>query len=209
MAKRRKTKQTTNQVKAEQTPKIAQAPSKGIFTAEQAKTEHKHSPRLAKALRDVLDPSIPVTDFGCGKGDYIRHLKNHGYSVIGYEGTPELAEDGLIETKDVSVKMKSELFGNVLCLEVIEHIEKEREDVIITNLVEATRNGCRLIISWAIEGQGGCGHVNERDGNYVIPRIEKEGFEYSLTATRKLREEAGKDLWWFKKSVYVFDRIGQ
>lgn len=183
--------------------------SKGIFTAEQAKTEHRHSPRLAKALRGVLDPSIPVSDFGCGKGEYIRHLKNHGYSVLGFEGTPELADGDLVKTTDISLPMEFSFGNNVLCLEVIEHIEKSREATVIANLVDAVKDGGKLIISWAVEGQGGCGHINERNADYVIPRIEKEGFKWNVRETGVLRENAGADLWWFKKSIYVFDKIGK
>lgn len=182
--------------------------SQGIFTAEQAKTEHKHSPRLAKALRDAIDPSQPVFDFGCGKGEYIQHLKNFGYSVKGYEGTPELAKKHLIETKDVSVKMSApKKKGTVICLEVIEHIEKSREEAVIDNLVNACSR--MLILSWAVKGQGGCGHVNEQDSRYVIARIESEGFEMNRQLSQQLRDLAGADLWWFKKSIYVFDKTGE
>lgn len=189
--------------------KTKTTPSKGIFTAKQTETEHHHSPRLAKALRGVLNPAIPVGDFGCGKGEYIRYLKNWGYSVLGFEGTPELAEDGLIETADISLPMKWSDIGNVLCLEVIEHIEKSREDAVIANLVDAVKDGGKLIISWAVEGQGGCGHINERNSDHAIPRIEKEGFKLDADSTWNLRKEAGKDLWWFKKSIYVFDKVGK
>lgn len=184
--------------------------SKGIFTEEQAKTEHQHSPRLAKALRGILDPKLPVSDFGCGRGEYIRHLKNFGQTVMGYEGTLSLFDAAVpVLTYDISHPMaEGDIKGHVLCLEVIEHIEKSREKTVIENLKQSVSDDGLLIISWAVEGQGGCGHINERNPDYVIPRIEKEGFKLNASLTDELRREAGADLWWFKKSIYVFQKVG-
>lgn len=181
--------------------------SKGIFTPQQAKKEHKHSPRLANELAKVLPLNHHVYDFGCGRGDYIKKLQQLGFRVTGYEGTEgmsKLTGFELIKQADITKPIKTKK-GSVICLEVLEHIEPELTDAAISNLVNACSG--RMVLSWAVVGQGGCGHVNEQNATHVIPRIEQEGFELNESLSKQLREVAGADLWWFKGSIYVFDKI--
>jgi hypothetical protein len=181
----------------------------GIFTPEQAKTEHHTSRRLAVELTKILPSNRPIIDYGCGKGEYIARLAALGFKCTGYEGTKGIDElaafKGIIQA-DLTKPLGKRPKGSVLCLEVAEHIDKKHEDTFIQNITENCTG--RLILSWAIKGQGGCGHVNEQDSDYVIPRIEKEGFELNGHLSNHLRGHAGADLWWFKNSIYVFDRKG-
>lgn len=184
-----------------------------IFTFEDAKTQHKHSQKLAFELRFILpwvkDNKLnPVIDFGCGTGYYISELFKKGYKIYGIEGTEGIEQIAFykpILQYDISKHVNLGVKGSVICLEVIEHIPKEKEKQVLENL----HNHCngKLIISWAVKGQGGHGHVNEQDEDYVIPTIEKMGYKFKKTATENIRRAAGKDLWWFKKSIYVFDKI--
>ena len=181
----------------------------GIFTLDEAKIEHHSSKRLAHQLATVLPKNTPVIDYGCGKGTYIAHLSERGFECTGFEGTVGIEDlagfKGIIQadlTKPIGDRPK----GSVICLEVAEHIDAKYEDVLIKNITENCTG--RIILSWAVKGQGGCGHVNEQDSDYVIQRIEKEGFELNGQLSNHLRGHAGADLWWFKKSIYVFDRIG-
>lgn len=181
----------------------------GIFTLKEAKTEHRFSSRLAKELIRILPINRYVTDFGCGRGQYLSVLADHGFKCMGIEGADGIKEVAAFDnirkhdlTKPIKFKVKE---GTSICLEVLEHIPEEFEDIAIENVV-STCTG-RLILSWAVEGQGGCGHVNERNADYVIDRIEQEGFAYEPNLSTILRDKAGSELWWFKKSIYVFDRV--
>lgn len=179
-----------------------------IFTFEDAQTQHKHSKRLAMALAFGLPKKQPVIDFGCGQGFYIAELAKRNFEVYGLEGTPDIEKISFykpILQADISHPIELIEYGSVICLEVIEHIPKEKEQQVLENL----HNHCngKLMISWAVKGQGGHGHVNEQDAGYVIPTIEKMGYTYNRIQTDQLRMEGGKDLWWFKKSIYVFDKI--
>lgn len=181
----------------------------GIFTLDEAKIEHHSSKRLAHQLATVLPKNTPVIDYGCGKGTYIAHLSERGFECTGFEGTvgiEDLADFKGIIQSDLTKPMGERPKGSVICLEVAEHIDAKYEDVLIKNITENCTG--KLIISWAVIGQGGCGHVNEQNAHYVIPRIEKEGFKFNARQSDKLRTFAGADLWWFKKSIYVFDRVG-
>jgi hypothetical protein len=80
------------------------------------------------------------------------------------------------------------------------------ENIFLRNLVNLSSE--RIIISWAIEGQGGCGHVNERNNDYVINRFKDKGFEYIVEATDFLRTCVAEcPCFWFKNTIMVFDKI--
>ena len=136
-------------------------------------------------------------------------LKGAGFRCCGIEGTKEIKELASFDdirihdlSKPIKFKLKQ---GTSICLEVLEHIPEEFEDIAIENVTKSCTG--KLILSWALEGQGGCGHVNERNSDYVIDRIEKEGFKYKPNLSNVLRDKAGSELWWFRKSIYVFDRV--
>lgn len=178
-----------------------------IWNLDDAKEQHKHSKRLAAALGYILPKDKPVSDFGCGKGSYLAELVNKGFQCYGYEGTKginEIADFKNIIECDLSKPFATTIKGSVLCFEVAEHIPKEFEATLIDNITNAA--DMFLIISWAVKGQGGFGHVNEQNENYVVPLIESKGFQYNAGLSNYLRNEGGAELWWFKKSIYVFTR---
>jgi len=179
-----------------------------IWTLADAKTQHQYSPKLAYALSRIIPTKVPVYDFGCGKGDYISYLSSKGFKTVGYEGTEgiqELSNHKVpIHRQDLTIPFTVQEKGTVICLEVAEHIPAHLEGQLINNIVNACSNV--LILSWAVKGQGGHGHVNEQNSDYVIPRIESEGFIYSGSKSLSLRSYGGKDLWWFDKSIYYFTK---
>jgi hypothetical protein len=178
----------------------------GIWDIKEASKEHKHSPRLAKGIESILPKNTPVNDFGCGKGSYIAYLQSKGYTCTGYEGTPDIESISdfhpilPIDLSNPFVVTKA----NTICLEVAEHIPKDFEDIFVENLASNTDKV--LILSWGVKGQGGHGHVNEQNKDYVVKLFTDKGFTYNVPYTVKLRNEGGKELWWFKNSIYVFTR---
>lgn len=182
-----------------------------IWDIETAKKEHQYSPALAVAMKKILPSKTPVVDLGCGKGTYLKYLSLFNYQCIGVEGTPDITEiadfDGPILTLDLSVPQPelSKFTGsNVICLEVAEHIPPEQEMIFLENIFRI--DPPILILSWALKGQGGTGHHNEQNAPYVLQRMAEFNRKYQEIDTRKLRNEGGKDLWWFQKSIYVFTK---
>ena len=178
-----------------------------IWPLEIARIEHKFSPRLAYYLAYYLPKKSYVYDFGCGLGTYLRYLSAKKYHCTGYEGTKGIKKisdfENIIEadlTKPIQVPHK----GSVICLEVAEHIKPENETAFIDNIVNAVDK--YLILSWAVPGQGGTGHHNERDSAYVIDLFAKHGFRLGKIKRSTMRHHAGLDLWWFKKSIYFFEK---
>jgi hypothetical protein len=89
----------------------------------------------------------------------------------------------------------------VLSLEVAEHLPVQYEDIFINNLDKLNKKG--IVLSWALEGQGGDGHVNEKNNNYVKEKFKKLGYLNDVNAENKLRN-ATTNAWWFKKTIMVF-----
>lgn len=178
----------------------------GIWDVNTAIWGHVHSLALAKGLNDVLDKSKSVIDLGCGIGFYSEYLEKRGHSVYSYEGTPGIEAIALtrpIYPIDLSSYNEFGNKGQVICLEVGEHIPEEFEDVFIDNITKACDS--TLIISWAIHGQGGDGHVNCRDNDYIIRKIEEKGFTYDPASSNYLRAHAS-NCTWFKNTIMVFGR---
>jgi hypothetical protein len=62
-----------------------------------------------------------------------------------------------------------------------------------------------LILSWALPGQGGCGHLNEQPNEYVIEQMLEKGFAFDEGESLKLR--ATVRWWWFENTLMVFRNI--
>jgi 2-polyprenyl-3-methyl-5-hydroxy-6-metoxy-1,4-benzoquinol methylase len=172
-------------------------------------TGHIHDLSLAEALASYLliTGHKTVVDFGCGMGDYARAFKALNLTVEAFDGNPntEALTQGIGRVLDLSkpfyLKKK---FDAVLSLEVGEHIPAEFEDLFITNITKHVRK--TLIISWAIEGQGGSGHVNCRNNDYIIATVFERGFKYNKKATEELRK-AATNASWFGYTLLVFNRV--
>lgn len=178
-----------------------------IWNLDDAKNQHQHSIRLAVSLTNLLPKDSPVLDFGCGKGTYLKHLSDSGFDCHGFEGTKgiaEIADFKNISECDLSKPFDAGMTGTVLCFEVAEHIPKEFEGTLLSNITRHCNEW--LVLSWAVKGQGGFGHVNEQNASYVINKLQSLGFVHQAPISNVLRNEAGRDLWWFKKSIYVFKR---
>ena len=55
---------------------------------------------------------------------------------------------------------------------------------------------------WAVKGQGGTGHFNEQNNDYIKRIFAQLGWYNDLEAENQLREQATVS--WFKNTVMVF-----
>ena len=171
-------------------------------------TGHLHDDRLMGGLiRFARGNKISrVIDFGCGMGDYVKGFRRVGLEAYGYDGNPNTEEltGGLGETLDLSEPFNLTHIGGrndlVISLEVGEHIPVDYEDIFIDNLVRNSANV--LILSWAIPGQEGLGHVNCRENGYIIWKLGEKGLRYDERWSGILRRTSR--LPWFRKTIMVF-----
>lgn len=170
----------------------------GIFCSELHETQY-NSPHLAEWLKGNLNPSVHVHDLGCGNGFIVDELEAAGFNVTGYEGDP--VNPGHIRhdlTQPLTVTP-----AQTVCIEVAEHIPAEHESAFIANLAASTAGGELCVISWAIPGQPGRGHVNCLIGQEVVNKMADAGFGFETEKTVDIRREV-TDLHWLARTLLVF-----
>lgn len=171
-------------------------------------TGHIFDEKLCNSIISFLkeEKAQNLVDFGCGHGLYTKAINSYGITTDGYDGNPntEKISDGFGKVLDLSEKVNlQKKFDFVMSLEVGEHIPAIYEENFIYNLDQHNKNG--IILSWAIRGQGGDGHFNEKDNEEVIEIFKKLNYNYDIVASSKLRQ--GATLYWFKNTIMVFRRI--
>jgi len=169
---------------------------------------HTCSIRLTNWIINYLkDQKEKLTyDFGCGNGQYLAKLRDAGFSnLVGFEGKiPVFKEFEDIRQQDLSVPFKLPQTGNCIFLEVAEHVPAVYEDTLLTNIANACDD--KLIMSWAVRGQGGWGHVNCINNDEAIVKVANRGFEYLPEDTASVRDSlsAVDDCHWFKNTTLIF-----
>lgn len=191
--------------------------STGIWNQKEADTGHIFSYRLAQYITSLLNKETALYDMGCGKGAYIKYFQDMGFkNVLGIEG--ERLKD--FESENILVQdLTNELNlafvtdfdfpqmpGNVICLEVAEHIPAGHTDMFLKNICDQVLTGHRLILSWAIPGQEGYGHVNCQHNIWVINEIEKRGFKFHYPETAQARHVIESHCNWFKNTLLIFHK---
>lgn len=179
----------------------------GIWNLEMAKKHHIYDPVLAGAIGNMFKPKR-VADLGCGTGIYCRIFEAFGWKVDGYEGTPGIIEMGIydnIHLLDLSQPISGvdTEYDLVICLEVGEHIPKKYENIFINNVSKFVTK--YLVLSWAIPGQGGKGHFNERENKYIMRKLGEKGLHTHKRKSKVLRYYS--TLKWFKNTIMVMEKI--
>tara|TARA_R100001594_G_scaffold5806_1_gene17341 strand:- start:9801 stop:10409 length:609 start_codon:yes stop_codon:yes gene_type:complete len=147
--------------------------------------------------------SKTIADMGCGWARYTKDLRKNGLSCDGFDGNPNVHSNtgGLGKLLDLSKPVVFETkYDWILSLEVGEHIPKEYERIFINNLHENSVFG--IVLSWAIPGQRGAGHFNERSNAYIKDVFSKLGYKSDLDQEIRLRKAAS--VRWFKNGLMVF-----
>lgn len=182
--------------------------SNGYWEGLEASLQHVYDPSLGDSLTKFFknENVNSLVDFGCGMGNYVKTFQENDINAIGFDGnpnTPELTKN-LCKVLDLSVPTKfNEPFDWVMSLEVGEHLPKKFEDIFIQNLHNNNKYG--IVISWAVKGQGGYGHFNEQNNDYIKSKICKLGYVNDIKSENKLRNDSS--LWWFKNTIMVFRKM--
>lgn len=145
-----------------------------------------------------------VYDFGCGTGEYLLRLHEFDKSIsaTGFEGHTTDGVFNNIAKRDLSQPFKIDPVDLVLSIEVGEHIPKQYESNFFDNISIHAKS--HVILSWAIEGQGGVGHVNCQNNNYVIDQMLMRGWDYQEEISTEIRNNMPDN--WLKNTVMVFTK---
>lgn len=168
---------------------------------------HIFDENLAQEIVHILqDHEInSVVDLGCGDGSYVAFLRENGISCIGFDGNPDVHKltKGLGVTLDLALPISRFMSAQaVICLEVGEHIPQEFEDTLIDNITWVASD--MVVMSWAVPGQGGHGHVNCQTNEHITEQMKIRGFTRREDLEKEPREKCSAP--WFKNTFMVFQR---
>lgn len=142
-------------------------------------------------------------DFGCGHGKYTLELNKNEIKCSGYDGNPytkNIANE-FCDVLDLTTDFNLDKKDLVISLEVGEHIPEKYENHLIERLKKHSKK--YIILSWAVEGQGGDGHVNCKNNNYIKSKFEDD-FINLIDDENIFRENC--ELPWFKNTIMIFKR---
>lgn len=150
-----------------------------------------------------------IYDFGCGLGQYCQRLSERGFTKLqGFEGAPHAYNVfPNIKQQDLTIPFSLKEKGNVIFLEVAEHIPAQFENVMLNNIADACDD--KLVMSWAVRGQAGWGHVNCLNNDEAIARVTAKGFIYLADETSQARSRIPNNdpCPWFKNTTLVFKKV--
>lgn len=177
----------------------------GYWFGEDTTGEHHFDAPLAERLARFFkeEEATSVLDLGCGPGLYVKLLKERNIECEGYDGNPNTVQitNGLGKVADLTKPLNlGKVYDWVLCLEVGEHIPKKYEQALLDNM--HLHNAKGIVLSWALKGQGGFGHFNEQNNDYVKKIMAQKGYVNDQGAEQILRTAA--QFPWFKNTIMVF-----
>jgi hypothetical protein len=166
-------------------------------------------PNAIKVLNDHFKPTS-VIDVGCANGIHLKAFKDLGVQdLFGIEGTVHWASY-IEENHGDKYKIldfreplhPTRTYDLVLCLEVLEHLEKSAARQAVINLISL---GSTLCISANPSG-GGHYHVNPQPRDYWIKLFEKHGVKYQQAESEHLEKKFSNIQCsaWFKENLKVF-----
>lgn len=175
--------------------------------------EHAVDERVLDSIICLLEREFrsppKIIDLGCGRCDYVNGLLSHGFDVVGVDGNPATGEycsdPERILIRDLSKPLDlDQQFDFVMCLEVGEHIPAQFEDALFQNMDRLCRSGGIVLLSWAVEGQPGYGHVNCHNNAYVKSKFYAMGYENAVEHEDIFRQQT--QLWWFRDTLMLFKK---
>jgi SAM-dependent methyltransferase len=175
-----------------------------IFTLEEEMSMCSIFPKeILERTIELFHPRS-VLDVGCGTGISLDFFKSHAIDVLGIEGSQlaisKAKHPECMLCRDLNEPIQlGRRFDLVWCFEVAEHIHEKYVSALLETL---TNHGDRILLSAAIPGQGGLGHLNEQPAEYWVEKMRARGF--ALDAANSAGYRALPDH--FAANILIFDR---
>lgn len=182
-----------------------------LFSGTDLQAQHVFDQRLAQAIVSLAQNlgHTSAYDFGCGEGKYTDALNKRGIKTEGYDGNPCTGSYTNCFVQDLTEpEFCMEPRPLVLTLEVCEHVPKHLEDKLLTTIDKHVKIGGTLVLSWAVVGQDGLGHVNCQNNDYVISKLSRMGYRFEEEHSETLRHASNRIVApWFFNTVMVFTKL--
>ena len=182
--------------------------------------------RTAADIIDVILTALPgiytAVDLGCGSGIYVRALNDSGVKCFGIDYGIDKMQLMAISLSDIYHKDLTKLVhlqsaypiadpDLVFCIEVAEHIKKEREANFFDSVVWMAN---KWIVFTGSDKPHSPGHINPQSNEYWRERITERGThkyraDLSQTIMDSCKTIIGVPgcLQWFQANLQVFERI--
>lgn len=163
---------------------------------------HQHSNRLLIKIMELFKKEIPIIDLGCGHNFYVSVLNYAGYEAVGMDMV-NLRHNDAVQC-DITKKIPpTSRVHNIISLEVGEHIPFDKYSDYLNNVCQFKGD---IILSWALPGQAGVGHINCQSNDWVIAEMLKRNYRIVAVKTLKLREAvADCHCSWFRNTLMYFE----
>ena len=161
-----------------------------------------------KELIDLVNANgekIPLSmiDIGCGPMGQMREAKKLGFDVLGIDGDPSLPDSDLLIRHDFTKgapELPANEFGLAWSCEFVEHVEEQYVD----NFIDVFKKAHLVVMTAAPPESKGHHHVNCRNQDYWIDKMESMGFSYGETLTEELKKASTMKREFFKNTGMAF-----
>lgn len=142
-------------------------------------------PQLWDWLVDELQVRS-VVDVGCGEGFALKHFRERGCEVLGYDGIAQSDFDILEWDFTEGAPPRAGSFDLAWCCEFVEHVEEQY----LPNFLRVFDMAQLVAMTHASPGQGGYHHVNNQLPAYWKGALATLGFQYQHQLTMQARAQA-------------------
>lgn len=164
---------------------------------------HQHSNILMVEILKLFPKHIPISDLGCGHNWYVGVLAAFGYKAFGID-IIDINQSQLFFKRDITElwDLSNIKPTNVISLEVGEHIPFKLSHTYLDNLC---KHKGEILLSWAIPGQPGIGHINCQTNDWVCTEMLKRGYMIDDEITMRLRDAVKTcHCSWFQNTLMYF-----
>lgn len=171
------------------------------------RSRHKGADKkLCIALSHFLQ-NKSVVGFGDGTGGYKKALMKMGKvkKYDAFDGGPYSEKDsqGIVKYMDLTIPhFGLELYDWAISIEVAEHIPSKYESIFLDNIFRHAKEG--IVLSWAVPGQGGLAHINNKPLQYVFRKMRENNFLVDMKLSKYLQGNCSfKHL---KRTLHVYKK---
>jgi len=137
-----------------------------------------------------------IIDWGCGIGAYLESALKNGISQIkgfdiGGDFVKKYTDESVlsfIEYLDCTLPIETQLYDCVVSIETAEHIENNKSDQFVKNIVLSAKPTAYIIFTAAQPGQSGSGHINCQPKQFWIDKFLSHGFLVNEEVTKDIKE---------------------
>ncbi len=143
-------------------------------------------------------------DIGCGLGYFVKYLRDKSvdaWGIEGYDLGSIFKAPGYQIKQDITQPFDlKETYDLVMCLEVVEHIPREYENIFFDNIV---RHTSKYLLFSGVTRQQETSNVNESSESYWFSHLVRRGL--SMRHVESVNARLSSTFSWYAKSVSLWE----